>query len=90
MFCNPLISKPEKKQGKNAIKAGFDGGHCLALFRAQPLALRTAVHVLLASSSFALKNFLEDNTSTADQPLEPQKHVDQKTKLTDVIHLEHF
>lgn len=54
------------RRGVNAIRAGFDGGHGLALFRAQPLALRDAVHVSLRSSPLslcfrkliALKNYL--------------------------------
>lgn len=53
-------------RGVNAIRAGFDGGHGLALFRAQPLALRDAVRVSLRSSPLslcfrkliALKNYL--------------------------------
>lgn len=54
------------RRGVNAIRAGFDGGHGLALFRAQPLALRDAVRVSLRSSPLslcfrkliALKNYL--------------------------------
>lgn len=68
----------ENEWGKNAIRAGFDGGHGLALFRAQPLALRDAVHVLLTSSSLrlcrkliALKNYLRRRQDVHSWPVTP-------------------
>ena len=37
--CFFLQTPNQRKMGKNAIKAGFDGGRGLALFSTQPLAL---------------------------------------------------
>lgn len=76
----------ENEGGKNAIRAGFDGGHGLALFRAQPPALRDAVHVLLTSSSLrlcrkliALKNYLRRRQDVHSWPVtQPEKKKKRK------------
>lgn len=72
---------------KNAIRAGFDGGHGLALFRAQPLALRDAVHVLLTSSSLrlcrkliALKNYLRRRQDVHSWPVTPPEKKKKKKR----------
>lgn len=84
-----LKAGSKKTRGeKNAIRAGFDGGHGLALFRAQPLALRDAVHVLLTSSSLrlcrkliALKNYLRRRQDVHSWPVTPPEKKKKEKKL---------